>query len=76
MVGDGARAELSGKLAELRGHLADVRSKLRASVPHGLSDDEHERLLERGGKLQFAALAVGAVITGAAFIGFFVWLGA
>ncbi|MEV6758443.1 hypothetical protein [Streptomyces sp. NPDC051214] len=53
-----------------------MRSTLRASVPHGLSDDEHERLLERRGKLQFAALAVGAVITGAAFIGFLVWLGA
>ncbi|GAA2470433.1 restriction endonuclease [Streptomyces mauvecolor] len=41
-----------------------------------MSEDEHERLLERREKLQFAALAVGAVIGGAGFIGFFVWLGA
>ncbi|WP_327320438.1 restriction endonuclease [Streptomyces sp. NBC_01235] len=41
-----------------------------------MSEDERERLLDRREKLQFAALAVGAVIAGAGFIGFFVWLGA
>ncbi|MFF1716286.1 restriction endonuclease [Streptomyces sp. NPDC058268] len=53
-----------------------MRATLRVSVPQGLSEDEHERLLERREKLQFAALVAGAVIGGAGFIGFFVWLGA
>ncbi|HEY9326714.1 MAG TPA: restriction endonuclease [Streptomyces sp.] len=55
---------------------SNMHATLGVSMPHGLSEDEHERLLERRQKLQFAALAVGAVVGGAGFIGFFVWLGA